>query len=223
VSAACELTVVKLGGSYAFSPHLRDMLSTICSARAPVVVAPGGGPFADTVREAQPRMGFGDSAAHRMALLAMAQFAESLVSLAPAKGGSRKNCRVAASVAAIRETLAENAVPVWSPWPMADGLETLPESWALTSDSLSAWLAGKLGAARLILIKHRDPPGAPVSLAEAARAEIVDPLFLDHAWASGATIWWLGPSHLNALAAWLSGTLPAGVRLELLHRESSPA
>jgi 5-(aminomethyl)-3-furanmethanol phosphate kinase len=222
VKAPAELTVVKLGGSYAFSPHLRDVLSAISAARVPVVVVPGGGPFADAVREAQPRMGIGDSAAHRMALLAMAQFAEALVSLA-AKARGRRSCHVAASIAAVRETLSQNALPVWSPWPMADGIETLPQSWALTSDSLSAWLAGRLGAARLILLKHRDPPEAPIGLAEAAKAGIVDRLFPDYARASGAAIWWLGPSHLTALAAYLNGVAPARVLLEPHHLNRSPA
>src|SRR5688572_11112389 len=69
-------TVVKLGGSYALSPRLPAILAAIRASHVPVVVVPGGGPFADAVRAAQPRMGFGDRAAHRMALLAMAQFAE---------------------------------------------------------------------------------------------------------------------------------------------------
>ena len=30
----------------------------------------------------------------------------------------------------------------------------LPETWELTSDSLAAWLAGALGAGRLVLVKH---------------------------------------------------------------------
>jgi hypothetical protein len=33
----------------------------------------------------------------------------------------------------------------------------LPHSWAVTSDSIAAWLAGELGATRLVLVK---PAGA---------------------------------------------------------------
>jgi 5-(aminomethyl)-3-furanmethanol phosphate kinase len=167
---AKRLTVVKLGGSYALSPRLPAILAAIRASHAPVVVVPGGGPFADAVREAQPRMEFGDRAAHRMALLAMAQFAEALASLGD-------DFRVAPDVAAIRAALADGMTPAWSPWPMADGLEALPQSWDLTSDSLAAWLAGKLGAGRLILLKHRDPPDDGMSLAQAAEMGIVDPLF----------------------------------------------
>ncbi len=66
--------VVRLGGSHAFSPLLRPWLAAIGAAAGRVVLVPGGGPFADTVRSAQAAMGFDDLAAHRMALLAMAQY-----------------------------------------------------------------------------------------------------------------------------------------------------
>ncbi len=137
------LTVVKLGGSFAFSPFLRSVLAEIEAAPCPLVVVPGGGPFADAVRAAQPGMGYGDDAAHRMALLAMAQFAEALAGLSP-------RLRPTSNLAGMQTAIAAGAVPIWSPWPLSDGLEALPASWDLTSDSLAAWLAGKLRARRLV-------------------------------------------------------------------------
>ena len=187
------LTVVKLGGSFALSPYLARMLDVISAARTPVVLVPGGGPFADAVRGAQPHMGFDDGAAHRMALLAMAQYAEALAALAP-------RLRPAPSFAAIRVTLAAGAVPVWSPWPMTDGLAALPESWQLTSDSLAAWLAGALGARLLVMIKQGS---VPASLADAAASGMVDPLFPAYAGASGAALHWCSPFELDRLAALL--------------------
>ena len=197
------LTVVKLGGSFALSPHLPRVLDVVSTARRPVVLVPGGGPFADAVRDAQPRMGFDDGAAHRMALLAMAQYAEALAALAP-------RLRPALSLAAIRTALAEKAVPVWSPWPRADGLAALPESWQLTSDSLAAWLAGNLGAELLVMIKQ---DAAPASLADAAASGMVDPLFSSYAQSSGAALRWCSPSELDRLAALLQAEC----------RESCPA
>src|SRR5437763_974004 len=76
-----DLTVIKLGGSHAFAPHLAHWLDAIGHCAGRIVVVPGGGPFADAVRDAQPRMGFDDSAAHRMALLAMEQYGCALASL----------------------------------------------------------------------------------------------------------------------------------------------
>ena len=91
-------------------------------------------------------MGYDDSAAHAMALMAMAQFGRALQSLNPA-------LRLTASRSAIARALKDGMVPVWSPGPMAHAAK-LPETWALTSDSLAAWLAGALGARHLLLVKH---------------------------------------------------------------------
>jgi dihydroneopterin aldolase len=188
--AGRDLTVVKLGGSFALSPYLRDIVIEISAARGHVVIVPGGGPFADAVRDTQRRIGFDDGAAHKMALMAMAQFAEALASLAS------RRLRPASSLAAISTHLDAGDVPIWSPWPLADGLEALPQSWHLTSDSLAAWLAGRLRAHRLTMLKYGNPPA---SLLEAAEAAIVDPLFPSYAEASGAAIGWIDPSQPGAL------------------------
>ena len=57
-------TVVKVGGSYAFSSALKSWIDAVAACAGRVVVVPGGGPFAETVRVAQPKMGFDDRAAH---------------------------------------------------------------------------------------------------------------------------------------------------------------
>ena len=67
--------VVKLGGSVVRSGELVAWLDAIAAARCPIVVVPGGGALADEVRACQSELGFGDPAAHRMALLAMDQLA----------------------------------------------------------------------------------------------------------------------------------------------------
>src|SRR5258708_23004748 len=67
-------TVIKLGGSFAFSADLRDWIAAITRCAGRAVIVPGGGPFADAVRAAQAQMGFDDRAAHRMGLLAMQQY-----------------------------------------------------------------------------------------------------------------------------------------------------
>src|SRR5262245_40517652 len=106
------LTVVKLGGSFAFSPHLSEWLDAIAAGAGHVVLVPGGGPFADTVREAQPRMGFDDWAAHHMALLAMEQYAFALLSL---DARPEPRFRLGSSLSEIRGILINRNVPVWAP------------------------------------------------------------------------------------------------------------
>ncbi len=78
--------VVKLGGSVIRSPDLASWLEAIVDARAPVVVVPGGGALADEVRACQASLGFGDGAAHRMALLAMDQLAWAVAGMRRGRG-----------------------------------------------------------------------------------------------------------------------------------------
>lgn len=174
---ARDITIVKLGGSFAYEAGLRDWLDAIAALRGRCVVTPGGGPFADAVRAAQPAMGFDEAAAHEMALLAMAQYGRALCALHPA-------FTLAASKRAIHAALARGEAPVWEPRAMAMAAK-LPECWALTSDSLAAWLAGALGARRLVLVKHGSF-GPRVEAEALAAAGVVDAMFPAFARAAGA-------------------------------------
>jgi 5-(aminomethyl)-3-furanmethanol phosphate kinase len=180
-SSRAKLAIVKLGGSLANGPHLKGWLAAIAAEAGSIVVVPGGGPFADAVRRAQASMGFDDGAAHAMALMAMAQFGRALQSLNPA-------IRQTGSLAAISRALKAGKVPVWSPWPMMR-TAVLPESWHLTSDSLAAWLAGALGADRLVLVKHGRFAGAAFDARDLAAQDVVDPLFPHYLGQSGARAW----------------------------------
>lgn len=187
--------VVKLGGSLAGAPQLRPWLKAIADV-GDVVVVPGGGSFADAVREAQPRMGFDDAAAHRMALLAMEQYAQALASL-------DRRFALAASLVAIENTLDAGLVPLWLPSAMVLEAAEIPCSWDVTSDSLAAWLAGRLGAAHLLLVKSVTLP-ASATPDELAGRGVVDPLFPKFLAAGGATAVVLGPDDHGALAAQLA-------------------
>jgi dihydroneopterin aldolase len=187
-----RLAIVKLGGSHAPGPHLKDWLAAIAAEAGAIVIVPGGGPFADAVRKGQASIGFDDRAAHAMALMAMAQFACALESLNPA-------LRLAASRSAIRRALKDGAVPVWSPERMARAA-ALPETWELTSDSLAAWLAGALGASQLVLVKHGSFEGVATSAPDLVARGVVDPLFPHYLKASGARAWLAAPTDSTRLA-----------------------
>jgi 5-(aminomethyl)-3-furanmethanol phosphate kinase len=139
--------VARLGGSYALSPLLRAWLQAIEAAEGRIVLVPGGGPFADAVRTWQTPMGFDDTAAHHMALLAMTQYGLAL-------SGLSEKLALADTLARIEDLLAQARVPVWSPWPMLHGAPGVPASWDVTSDSLALWLACAIKAPRVLLVKH---------------------------------------------------------------------
>ena len=192
-----RLAIVKLGGSHATGPHLKDWLAAIAAEAGSIAIVPGGGPFADAVRTAQASIGYDDRAAHAMALMAMAQFGCALQSLNPA-------LTLAASRSAILRALKDGKVPVWSPEPMARAA-ALPETWDLTSDSLAAWLAGALGAGRLLLVKHGRFEGAAIDAHDLVARGVVDPLFPRYLKESGAQAWLAGPTDSARLAEGLRG------------------
>ena len=164
-----HIIVVKLGGSLTGSRHLVDWVGALASCGGRSVVVPGGGPFADAVRQAQAKIGFSDAAAHHLALLAMEQFGWALASLNP-------NFRVADSAIAIGSALRAGNVPIWSPVKMVLDCREIPPSWDVTSDSLAAWLAGQIGARQIVLVKH-GALGSPLSAADLAARGIVDQAF----------------------------------------------
>jgi aspartokinase-like uncharacterized kinase len=199
--------VVKLGGSFCRHPRLREIAASIGEGGGRAVVVPGGGPFADHVRAEQQRIGYDDRAAHRMALLAMAQFGTAVASLSdrliPATG-----------VEPIRRALAERRVPVWLPLDILDGAPGVTESWDMTSDSLAAWLAARLSAERLIFLKRAPAPRSMV-VADLVSDGILDPL-APKILADGEVAAWLcGPRDLGRLGPALASSAPVGRRIAL--------
>ena len=203
-----DLTVVKLGGSYAYSGNLKNWIDAIAAGAGRVVLAPGGGPFADAVRMAQARMGFDDRAAHRMALLAMDQYCYALANL-------RSELKLVASATAIRRVLLDGGVPVWSATRMVCAAKDIPWSWEVTSDSLAAWLAGRIGAKRVLLVKHVEPPAGPLRAHELVANGIVDQAFPRFLRASGAEGFIAGPAEYAAAALAMRNGRGVGARIDL--------
>ena len=197
-----DLTVIKLGGSHAFAPQLKDWIGAVAAQAGRIVLVPGGGPFADAVRDAQARMGFDDGAAHRMALLAMEQYGCALAS-------GRREFSPADSYAAIGRALEVKQVPVWLPTRMVLAAD-IPASWEVTSDSLAAWLAAKLGARRLLLVKHVDAGATAVRVRELVARGIVDPAF-PRFLPARTPAFMLGPHDHAALAEMSEGNIGARI------------
>ena len=199
-----SLLVAKLGGSLADSHDREAWLAGFASARRPLILVPGGGPFAREVRLAQTREGFDDVEAHRRALRATERFGAVLA-------GHSDRFALAASRAEIAAALAGGQIPVWLPSAMALAAPEIPASWDATSDTLAAWLAGDCAATALLLVKSCDV-APPVHLRALAAEEIVDPLFPHFAARSGAKIHIAGPAALPfAREILLSGGAPGAV------------
>lgn len=163
--------IVKLGGSLAGDRTLRNWLDTLAGCGGGrVVIVPGGGPFADAVRHAQELWGFSDDTAHDMALLAMEQYGLMLAGLCRSLAPARSQDEIYA-------VLRNAGVVVWLPTTMAGACDEIPMSWDVTADSLSAWLATRMSAERLVLVKSCAMPAPQLEAAELARLGIVDAAF----------------------------------------------
>jgi 5-(aminomethyl)-3-furanmethanol phosphate kinase len=156
------LTVIKVGGGLL---AVAGALESVCAAvgraarEQSIVVVPGGGPFAQAVRQFEREVELSPSASHWMAHLAMDQYAEVLAERVV--GGV-----VVAEPGGISAALNSGLIPVVAPSRWMRAADVLPHSWEVTSDSIAAFIAGALDATRLILIK----PGSNM-------AEPLDPYF----------------------------------------------
>jgi len=204
-----KIWVVKLGGSLADSPRLTLWLEALSQTDA--VIVPGGGPFADAVRQAQVRWHFDEVTAHHMAILAMRQYGRMLAGLCP---------KLIAATTLEGLAKRRGQATVWLPNPETLDEAGIPATWDITSDSLAAWLAGQLYVENLLLVKSvaeldkPDDNARELTATLAAEAGWVDPAFSHYAMHRPFQSWLCGPEGYANLPR--SFTEPARV-FTLLH------
>jgi aspartokinase-like uncharacterized kinase len=153
--------VVKIGGGLLQAEGLDGLRRGCAEAlelarERAVLVVPGGGPFADAVRDLDARVGLGDDVAHALALRAMDQLGVLLQPLLP---GAERLTRLAPP-RSLGLLIAAAAF---------DGRPDVPQSWDVTSDSLAVLAAGAIGADEAILLKPIDGAAVDPYLPEAVR------------------------------------------------------
>lgn len=188
--------VVKVGGGLLRDEGL-DGLRRACTevnelaTRRPVMVVPGGGPFADAVRAVDAQVGLTDAAAHALALRAMDQLGVLLAALLPASEP-------------LTELVAPRSIGLLAAAPAFGGRPGIPESWTVTSDSLAVLAAAAIGAEEAVLLKpvagvlarwpSDDPPLAAVTadelraLQEAGGGLAVDAYLADAVCRTGVSV-----------------------------------
>lgn len=155
-----SLLVVKLGGS--LIGQLKEIIPVLQESLRPILVVPGGGPFADAVRQ----YNLPDDAAHWMAIAAMDQFGWYISSL------GLDPC----------DSLSLNTGQrVLLPYRLMRERDPLPHTWAVSSDTIAAWVASEIGA-ELAILKSVDGIVCGGNLVprlhEPVKCAEVDPQFL---------------------------------------------
>jgi len=159
------MIVVKLGGSLYHSDEIKPWLSALAdySKIQPIIIVPGGGPFADQVRHAQETYQFDDETAHHMAIIAMKQFGLLLTALLKSM------------------TYSTLSLSIWLPDDALLDTPLLTKNWATSSDSIALWLAQQQQAEHLVLIKRSKIQSHSRSICELTFNTIIDtgfaPLF----------------------------------------------
>jgi aspartokinase-like uncharacterized kinase len=147
-----DAAVVKVGGSLAAYP---EKLKALCaklsevSKKHKLIVVPGGGEFADTVRAIDKRFNLSPAVSHRMAILGMDQYGFLLSHLLP------DSC-VVNRLEKVQETLDLGKLPVFLPSNFLLNKDPLENSWDVTSDSIAVYIAGQLHASRVLLVTDVD-------------------------------------------------------------------
>ncbi len=206
--------VVKLGGSLLPDPQLTNLMRALVEVAKTrgLVIVPGGGSLADAVRDACEQQEPGEAAAHWMAILAMDQFAHLLAGLAPA-------ARLTKDAREIATVVGQGRLVILAPFAWLRSEDPLPHGWHVTSDSLSAWLAGQLRARRLVLLKSvegvadaHDVLLAETDVGAAVKAKVVDGYFAQ-ALPRDLECWIVDGRHPARVAALLSEERTRGTRL----------
>jgi len=165
------MIMVKLGGSLFHSPFLKTWLEKLnkLSQAESIIIIPGGGPFADQVRQAQQHHDFDDRHAHHMAILAMSQFGILLLGLSqhaqPFYYPTKRTKNNQASLS------------IWLPDKDLLNQQDIMQSWDVSSDSLALWFAQQLKPNKLTLLKQNPPKQQSVQ-------QLIDEKILDNAFSS---------------------------------------
>ncbi|MEA2032090.1 MAG: amino acid kinase [Euryarchaeota archaeon] len=151
--------ILKLGGS--LIEKSRDILRVLVDyARErdgdknrdfTLVLIPGGGPFAETVRNVAATMSIPGETAHWMAVLAMHQYGLFLAACSGGEAGIPL-------VESVDEDEIDRAGPICIllPYKILKQDDCLPHTWDVTSDTIAAFVANRLGEKRFIKLTDVD-------------------------------------------------------------------
>ncbi len=143
--------VLKVGGSLVEYPvSLKKLCKKLASFAKDhkILIVPGGGKFADVVRDLDKTYGLSNTIAHKMAVLAMDQFGLFLSDITP-------DSYVSYFLEKVKNS-PSGTLPIFLPSRFVFRKDPLESSWDVTSDAIAAYIAGVLHAKKLILVTDVD-------------------------------------------------------------------
>ena len=144
--------VIKVGGSLAEDPAALRALCTKLGEIAKkhmILVVPGGGKFADVVREFDQQFALSCNVSHRMAILGMDQFGLLLSQIIP-------NSCTTYSLSDAKQLSESKSAPIFLPSRLMFQEDPLENSWTVTSDSIATYIASRLRVSKVVLVTDVD-------------------------------------------------------------------
>ncbi|UCE09950.1 MAG: hypothetical protein JSW61_13410 [Candidatus Thorarchaeota archaeon] len=170
------IIVIKIGGSLLddpFNVKVRALARAVSNLGRTgdhtCVLVPGGGPFADIVRNTQAKLDLADETAHWMAVLSQNQYGLILSELLP-------EANIVESMNQINE-LQWPGVHILLPYDLVRQTDELPHCWDVTGDSIALWIGILTNADYVVLLKSVDgifQKGALISEVRADELEVKD-------------------------------------------------
>ena len=152
--------IVKVSGS--LYNQIPDLIPVIKASKRPLLLIPGGGPFADLVRCVQAD----NDTAHWMAVSAMEQFGLFIASF---------------GISATDFIITPLTTTVFLPYRYLRLTDPLPHTWDVTSDTIAAWIAHALHLDLLLLKSVDDIFINGIFQGQVTRpreTDVIDPFFI---------------------------------------------
>jgi len=144
-----NLHLVKIGGSLTY--HVKPLLNTLksfSSRENKIVVVPGGGMFADVVRDLDRDIKLSNRTSHRMALMAMDMMGVYFSDVS--------HIRTVDNLYDAKVTLLDSDIVILLPSKVVLSTDELPHSWEVTSDSIALYIAKLLRLKKVIIVTDVD-------------------------------------------------------------------
>lgn len=148
-------TIIKFGGSITERGTLKQIvqlgktLSSLFDRRQNFAIIPGGGLFAEFVRETQEKYSLDDEQAHWMAIQAMEQHASLLLKFMP-------NSILHDFASKDFEALIFDELPILRVMKYMRTESDLEKTWDSTSDAIATEIALKIKAEKIVFLKDID-------------------------------------------------------------------
>ena len=143
---------IKIGGSLLGNKKLTHFLKLIVKQKKKCVLIPGGGIFADTVRQQQRKLKFNNLTAHNLSVLSMLQVGYILQSKIT------NYCEIISNVNQLSYSKNHN-VYIWNPEQEITRKKNVQTNWDMTSDTIALKVSKQINSNVLIIVKSCEISG----------------------------------------------------------------